>query len=105
MIGQHPGVRETLAIVREDSPGDQRLLCYVVPKRGTVLSASELRAALKDIFPDFMIPAIVVLDSFPLTVNGKIDLVDLPSPAEERNASREPRNGVKVSSWRSGSRC
>ena len=42
-----------------------------------------------------MIPAIVVLDSFPLTVNGKIDLVDLPSPAEERNASREPRNEVE----------
>ena len=50
VIGQHPGVRETLAIVREDSPGDQRLLCYVVPKRGTVLSASELRGPSKTSF-------------------------------------------------------
>jgi thioesterase domain-containing protein len=95
MAAQHPGVRQALAIVREDTPGNQRLVCYVVPERGAAVRASELRAAIKDKLPDFMIPAIVVLESLPLTKNGKIDLVDLPAPAEERSAAGEPRNEVE----------
>ncbi|MBZ5622001.1 MAG: amino acid adenylation domain-containing protein [Acidobacteriia bacterium] len=98
MAVQHLGVRQALAIVREDKPGDQRLVCYVVPERGAAVSASELRAAIKDKLPDFMIPAIVVLESLPLTENGKIDLVDLPAPAEERSAAGEPGSGEPRSS-------
>ncbi len=82
VAAQYPGVRRALAIVREDAPGDQRLVCYVVPASGTALRAPELRAAMKDKLPDFMIPAIVVLDSLPLTANGKIDRAALPAPAE-----------------------
>ena len=43
------------------------------------MRASELRAAIKDKLPDYMIPAIVVLESLPLTENGKINLVGLPA--------------------------
>ena len=95
LVAQYPGVRQALAIVREDTPGDQRLVCYVVPERGVAVRAPELRAAIKDKLPDFMIPAIVVLESLPLTRNGKIDLVDLPAPAEERSSAGEPRNDVE----------
>jgi amino acid adenylation domain-containing protein len=95
MVAEYPGVRQALAIVREDMPGDQRLVCYVVPVLGTALSASELHAAMKDKLPDFMVPAIVVLDSLPLTANGKIDLVDLPKLAKARNATGQPRNIVE----------
>ena len=95
MAAQHPGVRQALAIVREDAPGDQQLVCYVVPALGTALRAPELRAALKDKLPDFMIPAIVVLESLPLTPNGKIDRARLPAPGEARSAGGEPRNGAE----------
>ncbi len=96
IAAQHPGVRQTLAIVREDTPGDQRLVCYVVPERGADVRASEVRAAFTDKLPDFMIPAIVVLQSLPLTENGKIDLVGLPAPLARKGALPvEPRNEVE----------
>jgi amino acid adenylation domain-containing protein len=95
IAAQHPAVRQALAIVREDAPGDQRLVCYVVPERGAEVRAAELRAAMKDKLPDFMIPAIVVLESLPLTENGKIDLVGLPPPDKKKSAAGEPCNAVQ----------
>ena len=95
IAGQHAGVRQALAIMREDPSGDPRLVCYVVPERGAEVRASELRAAITAKLPDFMIPAIVVLESLPLTENGKINLVGLPAPAEERSPAGEPRNEVE----------
>ena len=95
IASQLPGVRQALAIVREDTPGDQRLACYVVPERGAAVRASELRAALKDKLPDYMIPAILVLDSLPVNANGKIDFGDLPAPAEGRSVAGEPRDDVE----------
>jgi amino acid adenylation domain-containing protein len=95
MAALHPGVSQAVAIVREDAQGDQRLVCYVVPERGAALRASALRAAFKDKLPDYMIPAVVVLEALPLTENGKINLAGLPAPAEERSVTGEPRNEVE----------
>ena len=95
IAAQFPGVRQALAIVRECAPGDQRLVCFVVPESGAAVRASDLRAAIKDRLPDYMIPAIVVLESLPLTASGKIDLDGLPTPAEERSAAREPSTVVE----------
>jgi amino acid adenylation domain-containing protein len=95
IASKHPGVRQAVAIVREDTPGDQRLVCYVVPVLGTALRGSELRAAMEEKLPDFMMPAIVVLDSLPLTANGKIDRSRLPAPGEARSTGGEPRNVVE----------
>ena len=77
---QHPVVSECVVIVREDEPGDQRLIAYWTTTDKDVAS-SELRQHLKALLPDYMIPAaFVVLLSWPLTPNGKVDRRALPVP-------------------------
>jgi amino acid adenylation domain-containing protein/non-ribosomal peptide synthase protein (TIGR01720 family) len=77
-----PGVRESLAIARQDAPGDKHLVLYLTFEPSAIVpSTSELRNLLKQRVPDYMIPrAFVVLDEFPLTSNGKIDRKALPAP-------------------------
>ena len=80
-LGRNDAVREAAAIVREDRPGDRRLVAYVVLEQDTEVQASELRAFLKDGLPGYMVPAhIVFLDSIPLNPNGKVDKKALPAP-------------------------
>ncbi|HVH12050.1 MAG TPA: amino acid adenylation domain-containing protein [Longimicrobium sp.] len=64
----HPQVREAVAVVREDAPGDRRLVAYVVAAEGAVPDPAGLRAHLKGRLPEYMVPsAVVVLDAIPLT--------------------------------------
>ncbi|WP_135451335.1 non-ribosomal peptide synthetase, partial [Mycobacterium sp. DL99] len=71
------GVEQAVVIAREDRPGDQRLVGYVTG----VVDPVEIRAALAERLPEFMVPvAVVVLDAIPLTVNGKLDVRALPAP-------------------------
>jgi amino acid adenylation domain-containing protein len=94
-LGQHPDVREAVVLAREDVPGDQRLVAYVVPPpRREAPSTAALRAFLKGKLPDYMIPsAFVALGSLPLTGNGKTDRDALPAPslARSEGAFVEPR--------------
>jgi len=79
-IALHSNVKQVAAIVREDNPGDQRLVAYIIPD-GEAPTSEELRNSLKQQLPDYMIPnAFVVLDTFPLTPNGKLDRNALPIP-------------------------
>jgi acyl carrier protein len=99
---QCEGIAEALVIVREDVPGDRRLVGYVVAKGN--LNFDEVRKALKTSLPEYMVPsAIVVLEQMPLTQNRKIDRRALPVPEPTRVARyEEPRMPVQevlVSIW------
>jgi amino acid adenylation domain-containing protein len=81
VIGEHPDVWNTVVIVREDVPGDKRLAAYVTAKPGQAIRPHELRQFVKQKLPDAMVPsAFVVLDTLPLTANGKVDRKALPAP-------------------------
>jgi amino acid adenylation domain-containing protein len=82
-VAQHPLVEQAVVIVREDTPGDRRLVAYV-KSRSASLSLDDLRAHLKPTLPEYMIPsAFVRLDTLPLTANGKLDHRALPQPDVE----------------------
>jgi acyl carrier protein len=83
---RHEEIREVVAVAREETPGDRRLVAYIVPTTANAPTASELKTFLRTSLPEFMVPsAIVVLDAFPLTPNGKIDRVALPAPGHARS--------------------
>ncbi|MFJ3517039.1 amino acid adenylation domain-containing protein [Streptomyces sp. NPDC090131] len=76
------GVDRAVALVREDLPGFPHLVGYVTPAgQGPRPDAADLRRALAEVLPEYMVPsAVVVLEAFPLTANGKIDRRSLPAP-------------------------
>ncbi|HZW59305.1 MAG TPA: amino acid adenylation domain-containing protein, partial [Woeseiaceae bacterium] len=81
VLATHPKVAAAVALVREDVPGDQRLVAYLLPDAGQAPSTSELRAFARTRLPDYMVPtAYVELESFPLTPNNKVDRKALPAP-------------------------
>nr|APD71484.1 non-ribosomal peptide synthetase 5 [Streptomyces sp.] len=79
--------------VREDRPGDQRLVAYITGSPA-VPDQESLRAHLSTVLPEYMVPsAIVRLDDFPLSPNGKLDRRALPAPATDaKTDGRAPRN-------------
>lgn len=81
VLSQHPAIRETIVIAREDEPGKKRLVAYMVPNGQSEFSVSDLRNFLKEKLPEYMLPAAFVrLKAFPLTPNGKVDRQALPAP-------------------------
>ncbi|MFD6530844.1 amino acid adenylation domain-containing protein [Streptomyces sp. NPDC060184] len=82
VLARCEGVADTFAVVREDTPGDRRLVAYVVPTARTLPAPADLARALGRALPAYMVPsAFVLLDALPLTVNGKVDRRALPAPA------------------------
>jgi amino acid adenylation domain-containing protein len=106
-LRQHPGVSETTVLLREDVPGDQRLVAYFVPTIEGAASAGELRDYLKEKLPLPMVPAIFVeLESLPLTAHGKVNRRLLPAPeastasaSESFIAPRTPTEEVLAGIW------
>ncbi|MFE1948822.1 non-ribosomal peptide synthetase, partial [Streptomyces massasporeus] len=81
----HQDVLSAVAVVREESVGDKRLVAYVVPRQGVTLDTAELRRWCGDSLPDYMVPAaFVLMDALPLTPNGKVDRRALPTPETDR---------------------
>ncbi len=100
-LGRHPEVQVGVVLIREDRPGDKRLVAYVVPRSGRVPTPASLRSLLEQTLPDYMIPAaFVLLEALPLTANGKVHRRALPPPptVPDGEASRSvvaPRDPVE----------
>jgi amino acid adenylation domain-containing protein len=87
-LEQIAGIRQAVAIVREDVPGDPRLVAYVVTRNRAIADPRVLRETLQAQLPDYMVPtAFVTLDAFPLTPNKKVDRKALPAPDNNSAAS------------------
>ena len=84
-LSEHTSVRAVTVLAREDVPGETYLAAYIVPNTSSLPSAAELRAFLKERVPDHMVPsAMIFLEEFPLTPNGKVDRRALPAPDKSR---------------------
>ncbi len=102
-----PGVSDAVVSLREDRPGDKRLVAYVIPVETSAaadapeaaFSGAELRAGLRQSLPDYMVPsAFVRLDAFPQTANRKIDRKALPKPDESATETDyvAPRDALEI---------
>lgn len=104
LLDRHPGVRAAIVTLYEAGPDDQRLVAYVVPAPGQAAQAQtlpdELRPYLQTRLPHYMLPSsVIVLETFPLTPNGKIDRRALPPPdtgwADRAEMVRPPRTPIE----------
>ncbi|MFP2903317.1 phosphopantetheine-binding protein, partial [Corallococcus sp. 4LFB] len=97
-----PSVHEAVVVARQDSPGEARLVAYVVADSTDV---SALRENLKQRLPEYMVPsAFVFLEALPLTPNGKVDRKALPAPEASASSSdyvvpRTPTEELLASLW------
>jgi amino acid adenylation domain-containing protein len=106
VLRQHAGVREAVMLLGEQGPADKRLLAYVVLESPPP-TPEDLRAYLAGQLPDYMLPAaIIVLESLPLSPNGKLDHRALPAPSRldlQQHASyiapRTPLEEVLAGIW------
>jgi len=99
-LKQHPSVRESAAVIREDEPGNKQLVAYVVCRRKNPATIGELREFLKARLPEHMVHlTLVMIEAMPLNPSGKIDRRMLPDPRSLRQGSIpsrvNPRNEVE----------
>ncbi|MEH2067463.1 MAG: amino acid adenylation domain-containing protein [Nostoc sp.] len=104
VLSQYLAVQEAVVIVREDTPGDKRLVAYIVASQQ--LTTNELHSFLKEKLPDYMLPsAFVMLEFLPLTPNKKVDRRALPAPETHKSPEvgslqpRTPTEEVLVNIW------
>jgi amino acid adenylation domain-containing protein len=102
----HGRINDVAVIVREDEPGQKRLVAYVVGHPEGMPTGGELRGHLRERLPEYMVPSFFIsLDELPLTTNGKLDRRALPAPgrqgadADSYVAPRTPVEEVLCSIW------
>ncbi len=96
-----PLVRESLVLARDDASKGKRLVAYVVPATNDAEVVAKLRVHARERLPEYMVPsAWVLLDHFPLTINGKLDRAALPAPDDvipgTATPDRAPRDVVEM---------
>jgi len=90
VLSQHPAVAQEVVVVREDTPGDKRLVAYIVAVQGQPPTIKNLRSYLAERLPAYMVPsAFMLLDTLPLTHNSKIDKRALPIPQWTERTTEE----------------
>jgi amino acid adenylation domain-containing protein len=108
VLAQEPQVQQSVVLLREDRPGDQRLVAYVVPRDAETKPVDAyLRQRVQAKLPDYMVPsAFVVLQALPLTPNGKVNRSVLPAPEVDRadlamawDAPRTPTEESLAAIW------
>ena len=97
VLEQKESIREAAVIVREDNPGDKRLVAYVVVEGENEQGTKELRGYLEEKLPYYMMPsAIVLMERMPLTPNGKLDRKALPRPEQMREEGEGSSVGFRT---------
>jgi amino acid adenylation domain-containing protein len=79
VLAENPAVQQSVVVTRELQDGEKSLVGYIVLVPGANVSAGELKSAIRNRLPEYMVPAVFVqLESMPVTQNGKIDRAILP---------------------------
>jgi acyl-coenzyme A synthetase/AMP-(fatty) acid ligase/acyl carrier protein len=106
LLNQDPGIHEAVVLAREDVVGEKQLVAYLVLNQEQPATCNDLRHSLQAKLPDYMVPSLVVLDTLPLTSNGKVDRRALPKPDSIRPelqvafvAARTPAEEVVAGIW------
>ncbi|MEH1822381.1 MAG: amino acid adenylation domain-containing protein [Nostoc sp.] len=106
LLAAHPNVWESVVVVQEEEPGNKHLVAYVVSNQEQSLTVAQLRRFLSEQLPSYMVPgAFVMLESLPLTSNGKVDRRALPAPESRQGievsfvAPRTPEEEILVKIW------
>ena len=82
-LNSHPEISQAVVIAREDTPGDKRLVAYLISETGAQPEAGELRQFIRAKLPEYMVPSFFVfLDEFPMTPNRKVNRKALPAPEQ-----------------------
>lgn len=100
VIRQYTGIKEAIVVAREDTPGEKRLVAYILPEPEAPFTTQQLRHYLQNKLPGYMIPVVIMtLEYLPLSPNGKLDRRKLPTPSSERPGLEErympPRNALE----------
>ncbi|MBD2792987.1 non-ribosomal peptide synthetase [Xenorhabdus szentirmaii] len=89
-LTQCADIREAVVVARESGVGDTRLVAYIIPHQGCFPGIAQLREQLSKTLADYMVPsAFVMMETFPLTPNGKLDRKALPAPDHSAMSTRE----------------
>ncbi|MBM3225604.1 MAG: amino acid adenylation domain-containing protein, partial [Candidatus Tectomicrobia bacterium] len=107
VLCQHPSVRTSVVMLREDGAGEPMLVAYIVPQHLEAFSSRDLRDFAQTFLPEYMVPGtFVCLDTLPLSVNGKVDRRQLPVPTARQHqvtcpyvAPRTALEAVLASTW------
>jgi aspartate racemase len=90
VLNQHPAVRQTVVVARDDMQGDKRLVAYLVMKKGLNATVEDLRHHVTKQVPAYMVPSVLmILEAMPLTPNGKVDRGAFPVPESSRYSSKD----------------